>query len=131
LSPKLIEESKVITNNLVMPNQTNPYGHVFGGIVVSWIDLAAAMVAEKHSASQVATVHIGEVSFKAPMKVGEHVKLEAVLQSVGKTSMKIEVQVYSENPQTGVSKLTTEANCTFVAIDKQGNPVTVPGIKSK
>ena len=126
--PKTAGESAVEMRNLVMPNHTNPQNSIFGGVVMSWIDLAAAMVAERHSNRPVVTVHIDDISFKAPIKIGDHVLIKASLNYVGKTSMLVGVKVIAENPFTGITRHTTTAYLTFVALDDIGRPIQVRGL---
>ncbi len=114
-----------------MPQHANPYNTAFGGAIMSWIDMAAAMVAEKHTRSEVVTVKIDEISFKAPIKVGYHVLIKASLNYVGKTSMEIGVRVDAENPHTGDFFHATTAYLTFVSLDKDGRPKVVPEIELK
>lgn len=121
-------ESAVEMRNLVMPNHTNPQNTIFGGVVMSWIDLAGAMVAERHSKRTVVTVHIGDISFKGPIKIGDHVLIQASLNYVGKTSMLVGVKVLAENPFTGITRHTTTAYLSFVALDEAGKPVQVLGL---
>lgn len=122
---KTVSESAVTMRNLVMPHNTNPQNSIFGGVVMSWIDMAAAMVAERHSKRPVVTVHIDDISFKAPIKVGDHVLISASLNYVGKTSMLIGVKVVAENPFTGITRHTTTAYLTFVALDDIGRPLEI------
>lgn len=110
---------------IVMPHHTNPNGLVFGGVLLSWIDMTAAMVAEKYSEKDVATVHLDQVHFRAPIKVGEHVKVTASLVGIGNTSMKIEVEVEAEDIKSSKVKKTTKALLTFVALDKEMKPTRV------
>ncbi len=112
-----------------MPHHTNPQNTVFGGTVMSWIDIAAAMVAARHCARPVVTAHIDDIDFIAPIKVGYHVLIQASLNYVGRTSMIVGVKVTSENPYTGESRTTTKAYLTFVALDDLGRPIEVPGLK--
>lgn len=123
--PKTVAESAVEMRYLVMPNHTNPQNSIFGGIVMSWIDMAAAMVAERHSNRPVVTVHVDDISFKAPIKIGDHVLIKASLNYVGKSSMLIGVKVIAENPFTGISRHTTTAYLAFVALDDIGRPIKV------
>lgn len=122
---KTVKSSALEMRYLVMPNDTNPQNSIFGGVVMSWIDMAAAMVAERHANRHVVTVHIDDISFKAPIKVGNHVLIRAAINYVGKTSMLVGVKVVSENPITGVTRHTTSAYLTFVALDDLGKPVNV------
>jgi len=126
--PKKASESAVEMRNLVMPNHTNPQNSIFGGIVMSWIDLAAAMVAERHSNRPVVTVHVDDISFKAPIKIGDHVLIKASINYVGKSSMIVGVKVIAENPFTGITRHTTTAYLTFVALDDIGRPIQVRGV---
>lgn len=127
-TPKTASESAVEMRYLVMPNHTNPQNSIFGGVVMSWIDMAAAMVAERHSNRPVVTVHVDDISFKAPIKIGDHVLIKASLNFVGKSSMLIGVKVIAENPFTGITRHTTTAYVAFVALDDIGRPIQVRGV---
>ncbi len=122
-SPRL---SKIEMREMVLPQHTNALNSIFGGVLMSWIDLAAAMCAQKHCEKHVLTVHIDELSFLSPIKVGEHVLIKAAINFAGNTSMIIGVRVESENPLTKEVRLTTRAYLTFVAIDSLGKPTPVP-----
>ena len=122
-------ESAVEMREMVMPHHTNPQNTVFGGTVMSWIDIAAAMVAARHCGRPVVTAHIDDIDFIAPIKVGYHVLIQASLNYVGRTSMIVGVKVTSENPYTGESRTTTKAYLTFVALDDLGRPIEVPELK--
>jgi acyl-CoA hydrolase len=122
-------ESSVEMREMVMPNHANPQNTVFGGTVMSWIDMAAAMVAARHCGRPVVTAHIADIDFVAPIKMGYHVLIKASLNYVGRTSMIVGVKVISENPYTGESRTTTKAYLTFVALDDLGRPIQVPELK--
>lgn len=121
-------ESSIEMREMVMPNNTNALNTVFGGTVMSWIDIAAAMVAARHCGKPVVTAHIDDIDFLAPIKVGYHVLIQASMNYVGRTSMIVGVKVTSENPYTGESRRTTRAYLTFVALDDLGRPVEVPAL---
>lgn len=123
---KTPSETQIEMREMVMPNHTNSHGTVFGGTVMSWIDIAAAMVAARHCGRPVVTAHIDDIDFIAPIKMGYHVLIQASMNYVGKTSMIVGVRVTSENPHTGESRKTTTAYLTFVALDDLGRPVVVP-----
>ena len=125
---KKASESAVEMRYLVMPNHTNPQNTIFGGVVMSWIDMAAAMVAERHSNRPVVTVHVDDISFKAPIRIGDHVLIKASLNFVGKSSMLVGVKVVAENPFTGISRHTTTAYLAFVALDDIGRPIAVRSV---
>ena len=127
-SPRTASESAIEMRNLVMPNHTNPQNSIFGGVVMSWIDLAAAMVAERHSNRPVVTVHVDGISFKAPIKIGDHVLIRASINYVGNTSMLVGVKVVAENPFTGITRHITTAYLAFVALDDIGRPIKVRGV---
>lgn len=126
LTSRTPSETAVEMRELVMPNHTNSLNTVFGGTVMGWIDIAAAMVAARHCQRPVVTAHIDDIDFIAPIKMGYHVLIQASLNYVGKTSMIVGVKVTSENPHTGESRVTTRAYLTFVALDDMGKPVKVP-----
>lgn len=126
---KPIEFSRSKAKYIVMPQHANPSGLMFGGILMSWIDMLAAIVAEKHSGKDVATIHVNEIGFKAPIRVGEHVLLDAYLTDVGESSMKIAVLVEAEDVKLKTKISTTKAVLTFVAVDKNMQPTTVPLIE--
>ncbi len=119
-------DSQLVMRELVMPNHTNPQNTIFGGIVMSWIDLAAAMCATRHAKAQVVTAHIDSIDFLHPVRVGHHVIISASLNYVGKTSMEVGVKVEAEDPLTGVKRKTARAYLTFVALDEFSRPITVP-----
>lgn len=125
---KTVKDSQVEMRMLVMPNDANPHNTIFGGVVMSWIDMAAAMVAQRHTGRPVVTVHIDDISFKAPIRVGDQCCIKAAINYVGNTSMLIGVKVVAENPQTGDVRHTTTAYLTFVALDDVGRPAVVPEI---
>lgn len=122
-------ETAVEMREMVMPHHTNPQNTIFGGTVMSWIDVAAAMVAARHCGRPVVTAHIDDIDFIAPIKMGYHVLIQASLNYVGRSSMIVGVKVTSENPYTGESRKTTTAYLTFVALDDLSRPVPVPELR--
>ena len=111
---------------LVLPNDANTLGNVLGGRVLHWIDLAAAIVAHRHCRSETVTVSLDQMSFLAPIKVGQMALIAARMTYAGHTSMEIRVDVQSEDLLTGARNQTSTAFLTFVAIDKKGRPRPVP-----
>ena len=118
-------DSAVEMRELVMPNHTNPQNTIFGGQIMSWIDIAAAMTATKHAERNVVTVHVDSITFEAPVKIGYHVLIQASVNYVGNSSIEIGLKVWSENPISGDRKVTTRAYLTFVTIDDFGKPCSV------
>lgn len=125
---KAPKESAIQMREMVLPQHTNAINTIFGGVVMSWIDLAAAMCAQKHCEKYVVTVHVDEISFISSIKVGEHVIIKASINYVGRTSMVVGVKVESENPILRETRVTTRAYLTFVALDQAGRPTAVPGL---
>ena len=113
---------------LVLPNDANTLGNVLGGMVLHWADLAAAVVAHRHCRSEAVTASIDQVSFLAPIKVGQVAKIAARMTFVATTSMEIRVDIESEDLGTGERRKTSTAYMTFVAIDKNGRPKPVPSL---
>ena len=114
---------------LVLPNDANTLGNVLGGRVLHWIDLAAAIVAHRHCRTETVTVSLDQMSFLAPIKVGQLALISARMTNTGRTSMEIRVDVRCEDLLTGEIKDTSTAYLTFVAIDKQGRPAPVPRLR--
>lgn len=93
---------------------------------MEWIDLSAAMLAEKYSMKNVATVHINEVSFKTPIQIGEHIEITARVISTGNTTMNIQVDVLKENPRASLPPVqATSATLIFVALDDELRPTSL------
>ena len=111
---------------LVLPNDANTMGNVLGGRVLHWIDLAAAIVAHRHCRMEAVTASMDEVSFLAPIRVGQLAVIGARMTYVGRTSMEIRVDVQSEDLMSGERRRTSTAYLTFVAVDKNGRPADVP-----
>src|SRR4051812_10973269 len=111
---------------IVLPNDANSLGTVFGGRILSWIDMAGALAALRHCRKVVVTVGIEHVSFHAPIRVGQFCLLEARVNGVGRSSLEVGVEVHGEDPLTGRRFRTTSAILTFVARDEHGAPTEVP-----
>ena len=121
-------DSAVVTRYLVMPQQANPQGTAFGGAIMGWIDMVAAMAAERHCGTEVVTAGIDSLSFKEPVHIGDHVVLKAAVNYVSRSSMEVGVQVVRENPCTGERAIATTAHLTVVALDKNKKPTAAPPI---
>lgn len=125
---KPVSASRVVTTHLVLPSDTNSLGSIFGGTIMSWVDIAAAVCAQRHSASEVVTASIDRLNFVAPVYKGWVVNLKASVNFVAKTSMEVGVRVDAENPKTGETFHTASAYLTFVAIGSDGKPRSVPAL---
>lgn len=125
LKPKTPSQSQVETRFIVMPDHANHYGTAFGGTIMSWIDMVAAMAAQKHSGRESVTLSVDRLTFIQPIYVGDHVVLRASVNYVGNTSMEVGVQVVKENPYTEEKLRSTTAYLTFVALDEKKKPVKI------
>ena len=124
--------SRTVTlTRIVMPGQTNARGTLFGGVALSLMDEAAAIVALRHARASVVTAHIDSVDFKAPIYEGEAVEVTATLKMVGRTSMRLGVETWGENLETGERRLCTTAEFVFVSIGKDGKPHEVPPLSAQ
>jgi acyl-CoA hydrolase len=126
MEARKISESQVVMTEMVLPTHTNALGSIFGGTVMSWIDIAAAICAQRHSRKQVVTAHIDDLQFVAPVYKGWVVNLKASVNYTGTSSMEIGVRVDAENPLTGEVFHTASAYLTFVALDSKGKPTPIP-----
>ena len=121
-SPSPASPPSVTLTKIVMPGQTNALGTLFGGVALSLMDEAAAIVAIRHARSQVVTAHMQSVDFRAPVRLGEAVLVTATLRSVGRSSMRLAVEMYGENLTTGERRLCTQAEIVMVALGPDGKP---------
>lgn len=121
--------SAVETRHIVMPDHANHYGTLFGGTLMSWIDMIAAMVAQRHCGREAVTASVDRLNFMAPISVGDHVLLRASVNYTGRTSLEIGVQVSRENPYTGEVVRATTAYLTFVALDENKKPAAITQVK--
>lgn len=118
--------SRTIMNEMVLPNDTNTLHNLMGGMLLHWMDIAAAIAAQKHSGKTVVTASVDSVSFAKSIKLGDVVTLQAEVSRSFNTSMEVYIKVWAENIPTGESFLSNEAYYTFVALDRNGGPVHVP-----
>lgn len=125
---KTPSESAVVTRYLLMPHQANPQGTAFGGAIMGWIDMVAALAAERHCRTEVVTAGIDSMAFKAPVRIGDHVVLKASINYVSRSSMEVGVQVTREDPRTGEKVIATTAHVTLVALDEHKQPTPAPPI---
>jgi acyl-CoA hydrolase len=126
---KAVSSSQVIMTQLVLPTHTNALDTVFGGTVMSWIDIAGAIAAQRHSGKDVVTASIDQLNFIAPIRRGWVVNLKASVNFTSRTSMEIGVRVDAENPKTSEIFHTASAYLTFVALGSNGLPTEIPGLK--
>ena len=111
-----------------MPHHANNLGHVFGGVMLSMMDKTAAVAAFRHCRLNVVTASIDRVDFREPIHVGDLVVMKASVNFVGRTSMEVGVRVEAEELLSGRRRHTNSCYLTFVAVDRNGRPIEIPGV---
>ena len=110
-----------------MPADANQYGDIFGGWIMAQVDVAGAIVAKRQARGRVATVAVNSFVFKQPVSVGDIVSFYAEVVETGRSSIKVNVEVYAErNPVQPITVKVTEAMLTYVAINQQGGKRALP-----
>lgn len=125
MTAKRASETRVSTAQIMQPNDANFHGHVFGGVILSMIDLTSYAVASRFSANLPVTASFDRVDFHEPIEVGELVEVVGYVSYVGRTSMEITLEIYADNVLKGIRRHTNTARVTMVAI-KDGKPTEVP-----
>jgi acyl-CoA hydrolase len=113
-------------NELVLPNDTNTLGNLMGGRLLHFMDVCAAIAAQRHSNRVVVTASVDSVDFQSAIKLGEVVVMEAVVNRAFTTSMEVEIDVWAEDTTLGTRRKCNRAFYTFVAVDQNGRPIPVP-----
>ncbi len=126
---RTVDHSRVQMTEIILPEDSNPRGSVFGGRVLALIDKCAAICAMRHARNEVVTVSLDSVVFLSKVRIGDILALAGRLNAVFGSSMEVEVEVHSESPATGERKLTTCALVTMVAIDDDGRPRAAPALE--
>lgn len=116
-------------NELVLPNDTNPLNNLMGGRLLHWMDIAAAISAQKHCNNIVVTASVDNVSFRHAIKLGDVITIEAKVTRAFSTSMEVRLDVWAENIPSGTRVRSNDAFYTFVALNKEGKPIPVPEIE--
>lgn len=129
MKPKYPSQSLTVNTEVVLPNDTNHVGNLFGGKLMQWLDITGAIAAQRHCGRVVVTAAINHVSFDKPIKQNSIVTLEAKVSRAFSSSMEVFVDVFFENPSTGQRTKCNEAILTFVAIDQNGSPLPVPPLE--
>lgn len=119
-------ETLSVTTKVVLPNDTNTLGNLFGGQLLAWMDVIASVSAHRHCKRVVVTASVNNVAFQKPINHGSIVTLEAKVSRAFSSSMEVFVDVYVEDHVTGIREKCNEAIYTFVAVDQNGGPIQVP-----
>jgi acyl-CoA hydrolase len=119
-------DSLIIMTELVLPNDTNLFGNLMGGRLMYWMDIAAALSAGKHCNAPVVTASVDNISFESPIKLGNVVHIEAKVTRAFNTSMEVHLNVWGEDLTHQYRYKSNQAYYTFVALDPNRKPRTVP-----
>src|SRR5512134_3680499 len=110
-----------------MPSDANQHGDIFGGWVMSQVDIAGGVVAARRARGRVATVAVNSFVFKEPVSIGDLVSFYATIARIGRTSIAVDVEVYAQrNPTDVICVKVTEASLTYVAVGSDGRPRELP-----
>lgn len=112
--------------NRIQPHHANNLGSAHGGNILRWMDETGAMSAMRFAGNPCVTAHINSVDFSLPLDLGDIALIESYVYKAGRTSVRVRVRAYGEDPLTGESKVTTESYFVFVAIDDDRSPISVP-----
>lgn len=121
-----VKKGGPVVRTIAMPSDTNPSGDIFGGWLMSQMDLAAGNIAARRARGRCATIAVDSMVFHQPVHVGDDVSVFGELLNVGRTSMRIHIEVWNRPRESEVMAKVTEAIFTFVAIDGNGKPRPVP-----
>jgi acyl-CoA thioesterase YciA len=123
----LPSDKELVMRVLPMPADSNANGDIFGGWIMAQVDLAGSVLPVRIAKGRVTTVAVNQFVFKQPVSIGDLLSFYATVERVGNTSITVRVEVYAErNPADMQVVKVTEANLTYVAIDKDGKPRQIP-----
>ena len=128
MTPKRAAASATEMVQVVLPNDANPLGYILGGTVMHLIDIAGAIACHRHTRSLLVTAAVDGLQFLHPIKVGDLIILRASVTAAWSTSLEVAVDVFSEETLTGLRRMTSRAYLTFVAIDREGQRIRIPGL---
>lgn len=126
---KVPTDSYTQMTEIVLPNDTNVFGNLMGGRLMYWMDIAAAIAAQKHCNAPVVTASVDNISFENPIKLGNTVHIEAKITRAFKTSMEVHLNVWGEDFTQQFKYKSNEAYYTFVALDPNRRPQEVPQLE--
>lgn len=128
METKKAADTTTIMTELVLPNDTNLFNNLMGGRLMYWMDIAAALSAQKHCNAPVVTASVDNISFENPIKLGNVVHIEAKVTRAFTSSMEIHLRVWGEDLTQQYKYKSNEAYYTFVALDPNRKPRPVPGL---
>ncbi|WP_306054613.1 acyl-CoA thioesterase [Natronococcus wangiae] len=119
-------ETRIENRFRVQPNHANNNDTLHGGNLMKWLDEVSAMSAMRFAGETCVTARVNELDFERPIRIGDTALVEAYVYDAGRTSVHVALQAWREEPRTGETEKTTESSFTFVAIDEENRPVSVP-----
>lgn len=128
MDAKTCNESRVVRTGRIFPNDVNNHNTLFGGKLMSDMDMVASISAVRHARKEVVTASTDSVDFLSPITQQDSICIESFVTWTGSSSMEVFVKVIAENLITGTRKIAATAFLTFVALDEDGKPTKVPGI---
>jgi len=118
-------EGELSIRTIAMPGDTNPSGHIFGGWVLSQMDMAGAIHATSHTDNRVATIAVDGMKFHKPVHIGDEVSCYTSIERIGRTSISIRVETWVRRARHGEPLLVTAGLFTYVALDETGKPLEI------
>ena len=128
MKSKTAKESLTIQTQVVLPNDTNTLGNLFGGKLLQWMDIVASIAAHRHCKRVVVTAAVNNVSFNNAINHASIVTLQSKVSRAFTTSMEVFIDVWVEDQVSGAIEKCNEAIYTFVAVDQNGSPLPVPEV---
>ncbi len=124
---KLPDDRQLVLRVMPMPADANGNGDIFGGWIMAQVDIAGAVLPSRIAKGRIVTVAVNEFIFKQPVSISDLLSFYAKVERIGRTSVTVNVEVYAErNPADLQVVKVTEANLTYVAIDRDGQPRPIP-----
>ena len=127
-SPRL---SQTEMTEIVLPQHANAIGTAFGGTILSWIDICAAVVAQRHCGQIAVTAAIDEVTFRVPIRIGDVLRIRGWINAAFRSSLEVQVQVEREIAGTLTFETSVDAYLTFVCLNELGKPSAVPPVDAQ
>jgi len=125
----LPDDRQLVLRVMPMPADANGNGDIFGGWIMAQVDLAGAVLPARIAKGRIVTVAVNQFIFKQPVSIGDLLSFYAKVERIGKTSVTVNVEVYAERDPANLHVVkVTEANLTYVAIDREGKPRQIPQV---
>jgi len=124
-----ITDTYIENRHRVQPTHTNNYESAHGGTVVKWMDEVAALSAMRHAGETCVTARIDGLDFERPIPQGDTCVIESYAYTTGRTSIRVRLRAFREEPRSGEREQTTDSHFVFVAVDESGTPVEVDDLR--